>query len=157
MTTPVLLMDTSRADAKPLGTASNPVVTAASNGSGGTAPSLSPGRAAAAASGPTVLSNEDLAAVLPGKTTTNRSVTASTTAANAMAANTARRGWKVKNDSAVDVWINFAAAAVAAAGTGNIKIASGGYLASEPGYVETAAMSIIAASATAAVTIYEFS
>ncbi|MEH3109024.1 MAG: hypothetical protein PGN22_02835 [Agrobacterium cavarae] len=118
---------------------------------------LPPGRANAATSVPTVMSNEDLAAVLPGKTTTNRSLATSTTAAQAMAANTARRGWKVKNDTAIDVWINFTGTATAVAGSGNFKVLAGGYLASEPGYVETGAMSIIAASGTPAITIYEFS
>lgn len=118
---------------------------------------LPPGRTSAASSVPTVMSNEDLAAVLPGKTTTNRSLATSTTAAAAMPQNTARRGWKVKNDSTIDVWINFTGTASAAAGSGNVKIVAGGYLASEPGYVETGAMSIIAASGTPAITIYEFS
>lgn len=118
---------------------------------------LPPGRAAAASSVPTVLSNEDLSAVLPGKTTANRSLATSTTAVAAMPSNTSRRGWKVKNDSAIDVWINFTGTATSAAGSGNMKVAAGAYLASEPGYVETAAMSIIAASGTPAITIYEFS
>ncbi|MCZ7488158.1 hypothetical protein [Rhizobium rhizogenes] len=115
------------------------------------------GRASAANSIPTTQSTEDLAAVLPAKTTTNRSLATSTTAAAAMPANTARRGWKVKNDSAIDVWINFIGTATAVAGSGNLKVAAGAYLASEPGYVETGAMSIIAASGTPAITIYEFS
>lgn len=133
------------------------VATIGLNGDGTPQTALPPGRAAAASSVPTVMSNEDLAAVLPGKTTTNRSLATSTTAAAAMPANTARRGWKVKNDSAIDVWINFTGTATAVAGSGNLKILAGGYLASEPGYVETGAMSIIAASGTPAITIYEFS
>lgn len=93
---------------------------------------------------------------LPATTTTDRSLSASTTATNAMAANAARRGWKVKNDSAIDVYIRFTGTASAVAGGGNIKIAAGAYIASEPSYVETGAMSIIAASGTPAITIYEF-
>lgn len=46
-----------------LGTAANPLVTSASDGSGGTATGLPPGRAAAASSVPVVLSTEDFARV----------------------------------------------------------------------------------------------
>lgn len=87
---------------------------------------------------------------------TNRSLTIGTTAATAMAANTSRQGWKIKNDGGTgDVWINFDATATATPGGGNIKIPAGGYLASEPGFVETGAMSIIGSTAGLAVTIRE--
>ncbi len=85
---------------------------------------------------------------------TDRSVTATTTSQQFMAANTARRMFYLKNDAAVDVWINPSATAVATAGGGNIKIPAGG------GYFDiagaTGAWSIIAASATAAITAREF-
>lgn len=87
---------------------------------------------------------------------TNRSLTVTTTAAAAMAANASRTGWKIKNDTTTDVWINFIGTASAAAGSGNIKVAAGTYLASEPGFVSTGALSIICGSGTAAVTIMEF-
>jgi hypothetical protein len=86
---------------------------------------------------------------------TNRSASVTTTASTLMAANTVRQGWKIKNDSAVGIWINFDATATAAAGSGNILIPAGGYLSSEPGFVETGAMSAIAVSGTAAITARE--
>lgn len=86
---------------------------------------------------------------------TNRSATVSTTASTIMAANTARSGWKAKNDCTVAVVINFDATATNAAGSGNIQIAPGAYLASEPGFVEIGAMSAIAASGTCALTVRE--
>lgn len=87
---------------------------------------------------------------------TNRSATVGTTAVTLMAANAARRGWKVKNDTASDIWINFDAAATAAAGSGNFKIPAGGFAASEPGFVETGAMSAIGAAAGLAITAREY-
>ena len=98
----------------------------------------------------------------PGRSFNDKSLTATATSQVALPKNRARTGWKIKNDSAVDVWIKFVdyetptAAAVATPGGGNIKIAAGGYLAAEPNGVETGDMSIIAASGTANVTIYEF-
>lgn len=86
---------------------------------------------------------------------TNRSLSVAITATAVMAANTARRGWKIKNDCANAVWVNFDAAAAATAGGGNIKIAPGGYLASEPNFVETGAMSAIAETAACALTARE--
>ena len=87
---------------------------------------------------------------------TNRSAAVTTTAANLMAANTARQGWKVKNDCAVSVWVSFDGAAAAAAGSGNIQVAAGGYLSSEPGFVETGALSAVAASGTCNLTAREY-
>lgn len=86
---------------------------------------------------------------------TNRSASVTTTAANLMAANASRQGWKIKNDCSVAVWINFDATATAAAGSGNIQVPAGAYMASEPGFVETGAMSAIAASGTCALTARE--
>ena len=90
-------------------------------------------------------------------TGTDRSITASTTSQQLMAANTARKGFYVKNDTAIDVYINPGATAVATAGGGNIKVAaSGGYYVSEPTFPTSSAINIIAASGTPAVTAREF-
>jgi hypothetical protein len=86
---------------------------------------------------------------------TNRSASVTTTASTLMAANTGRQGWKVKNDCTVAVWVNFDATATVAPGSGNFQIPAGGYLSSEPGFVETGAMSAIAASGTCALTARE--
>lgn len=86
---------------------------------------------------------------------TNRSATVGTVAVTLMAANTARRGWRIRNDSAGDVWINFDATATAAAGGGNIKIPANSSLTSEPGFVETGAMSAIGSAAALAITARE--
>jgi len=86
------------------------------------------------------------------KTAISRSATATTTSSTLMVLNQARLSFFIKNDSAVDVWVNLNGPAVASAGGGNIRIASSGYL-------ELAGISnpvaIIAASGTAAVTAYE--
>lgn len=126
------------------------------NGDGSSQSALPAGRALAAQSVPVALSSEDNAALLPARNGVNRSTSSGTAAAVAMPANLNRRGWKIKNDSTVDVWINFTTSATASAGGGNMKVAAnGGYLASEPSFVETGAMSIIS-TAAAAVTIMEF-
>lgn len=113
------------------------------------------GQKTSAASIPVVLASDQ--AVIPVRTApltgTDRSVTASTTSAQLMAANTTRTKFFVKNDSAVDVWINFGATAVAAAGSGNMKIAAGGYFEFAG---SSSAVNIIAASGTAAITAREF-
>lgn len=85
----------------------------------------------------------------------NRSATVGTTAIVIMAANAMRQGWKIKNDSAGDLWVNFDGTATATPGGGNIKVPAGGYLASEPGFVETGAMSAIGSAAGLAVTVRE--
>lgn len=103
-----------------------------------------------------------LTQVTPG-TTTDRSFAVTNVAQNAMAANTARKGWKIKNDTTEPVWIRFTGNAAAVAGSGSMRIAAGGYMESQglPA-VETGAMSIIhgatviGVGATAPVTIYEF-
>ncbi|MCZ7480570.1 hypothetical protein [Rhizobium rhizogenes] len=67
MPNPVILHDsTSSQDnpqGRPIGTAANPLVTSQSDGSGGTATGLPPGRASAANSVPGVMCNEDKAAL----------------------------------------------------------------------------------------------
>lgn len=87
-------------------------------------------------------------------TGTDRSIVATTTSQQLMAANTLRRKLIVKNDTGIVVWINFGAAAVAVAGAGNYAIAANG------GYFEIdgalAAVNIIAASGTPAISAREF-
>lgn len=94
--------------------------------------------------------------VKPPAPGTDRSVVAGVASTQLMAANTARMGFYVKNDTAIDVWINIGAAAVATPGGGNIKIpANGGYF--ETGsFVPADVVNIIASSATAAITAREF-
>jgi len=87
-------------------------------------------------------------------TGTDRSVTATTTSAQLMAANTTRSKFFIKNDTAIVVWINMGATAVASAGSGNISIAANGGYFEFTGY--SGAVNIIAASTTAAVTAREF-
>lgn len=86
-------------------------------------------------------------------TGTDRSLTATTTSAQLMAANASRSRFFIKNDSAVDVWINFGATATATPGSGNMKIAAGGYFEFSGG---SSAINIVAASGTAAITAREF-
>lgn len=85
---------------------------------------------------------------------TDRSITASTTSQSLIPLNTSRNKFYVKNDSAIDVWINIGATAIAVAGSGNLKIVANG------GYFEfsgsTSAINIIAASGTPAITAREF-
>ena len=85
---------------------------------------------------------------------TDRSLTATTTSAQLMAANTARTKFFIKNDTAIVVWINMGATAVATPGAGNIAIAANGGYFEFTGY--SGAVNIIAASTTAAVTAREF-
>lgn len=84
---------------------------------------------------------------------TDRSIVATTTPQTLMPARTGRARMMMKNDSAVDVWVNFGGTAAATPGSGNYRIrADGGYL-DLVGY--SGAVSIIAASATAAVSAME--
>ena len=85
---------------------------------------------------------------------TDRSVTATTTSAQLMAANATRSKFFIKNDSLIVVWINMGATAVATAGGGNIAIAASGGFFEFAGY--SGAVNIIAASTTAAITAREF-
>lgn len=66
--------------------------------------------------------------------------------------NLSRTGFFIKNDSAVDIWINMVGAAAASAGAGNIKIAANGYF--ELKGVSNAVSAI--ATAAAAITAGEF-
>ena len=90
---------------------------------------------------------------LPGGGT-DRSIVATVASALLMAANPLRTKFFVKNDTAVVVYLNFGAAAVAVAGAGNIAVAANG------GYFEfagsTGVINIIAASGTPAITAREF-
>lgn len=101
-----------------------------------------------------VLASDATMPATPGVGATNRSVTAGVASAQLMAANTARRRFIVKNDSAIVVYINLSATATTANGVGNIAVAANGGYFELAGY--TGAVSIIAASGTPAITAYEF-
>ena len=92
--------------------------------------------------------------ILANAAGTNRSITATVSSQQLMAANALRSRFFIKNDTAIVVWINFGAAAVAAAGSGNVAVAANG------GFFEfagsTGAINIIAASGTPAITAREF-
>lgn len=87
----------------------NPITVAQSDGSGGTATALPPGRAAAASSVPTVLSNEDFARLASiafgGATGTTTSVTSVATSTTLKAANAARTGITIANDSTAILYV----------------------------------------------------
>lgn len=88
---------------------------------------------------------------------TDKSAATSTASSVLMAANASRKGFFIKNDTTIDVWVNFGATAVATAGSGNYKIAAnGGYLESPPWGPTTSAINIIAASGTPAISAREF-
>jgi hypothetical protein len=70
-----------------------------------------------------------------------------------MAANAARTKFIIKNDAANAIWINLGAAAVAAAGSGNIKIAVGGYYELD---AYNGAVNAIAETGAVNITAYEF-
>lgn len=84
----------------------------------------------------------------------DKSITATTTSQPLMAANPNRIRFFVKNDTAIDIWINLGAVSIATAGGGNLKILANG------GYFElsgsTSVVNIIAASGTPAITAREF-
>lgn len=84
----------------------------------------------------------------------SRSMTATTTSQQLMAANPNRRRFYIANDSTVDVWASIGSAAQASAGNDNKRIAANGGYWELPGC--TAAVFIIASSSTAAVTAREF-
>lgn len=85
---------------------------------------------------------------------TDRSMTATTSSLQLMAAKAARMRFIVKNDSTVDVWINLGGTAAATPGGGNYRIlANGGYFELQ-GY--SGVVNIVAASGTAAVSAMEF-
>lgn len=91
---------------------------------------------------------------VPVSTGTDRSATAGSASTALMGANLARRLFYVKNDSAINIWINPSATATATPGGGNIKVPAGG------GYFEceysSGAWSVIAETAGAAFTAREF-
>lgn len=97
-----------------------------------------------------------LTIVKPPAAGVDRSIAAGVASAQLMPANTARMGFYVKNDTAIDVWINIGAVAVATPGGGNIKIpANGGYF--ETGsFVPSDVVNIIAASGSPAITAREY-
>lgn len=84
----------------------------------------------------------------------DRSGVAGTTSSSLMGVNTSRRRFYIKNDSAINIWINPSVSAAATPGGGNIKIAAnGGYF--EFGFSD-GAWSVIAESVGAAFTAREF-
>lgn len=89
--------------------AANPITVSQSDGAGGTATALPPGRAAAASSVPTVLSNEDFARLASiafgGATGTTTSVTSVATSTTLKAANAARTGITIANDSTAILYV----------------------------------------------------
>lgn len=91
---------------------------------------------------------------VPVSSGTDRSATVGTGSVALMGANLGRRLFYVKNDSAINIWINPSATAVATPGGGNIKVPAGG------GYFEceysSGAWSVIAESAGASFTAREF-
>lgn len=90
-------------------------------------------------------------------TGTDRSIATSTASAQLMAANAVRTGFEIVNDTAIDVWINYGATAVATAGSGNRKIAAGtSFRSADGGFVYSGAINIIAASGTPAITAREY-
>jgi hypothetical protein len=105
---------------------------------------------------PIMVNGGVLGVARPTLTGADKSVATSTTAAVLMAANLNRMGFYVKNDTAIDVWINIGGTATAVAGAGNIKIpANGGYFESGT-FTPSEAISIIAASGTPAITAREY-
>jgi hypothetical protein len=88
---------------------------------------------------------------------TDRSATISTTNTVLMAANAARSGFGIVNDTANDVYVRFGVAATAAVGGGNIKVrANGGSFISEGLTVEAGSINIIAAASGTAITAWEY-
>ncbi len=73
---------------------------------------------------------------------TDRHIAMTTTAQQMAAANAARTGFVIVNDTAVNAWIRFGAAATATPGNGNIKIPPGGRY-EMPLVVDIRAISII--------------
>lgn len=105
---------------------------------------------------PILVNNGIMSTGRPASQGTDRSTTASTTAKVILAANDARQGFYLKNDTTIDVWFNIGGTAAATAGGGNMRLpANGGYY--ETGaFAPTEAISIIAVSGTPAITAREF-
>lgn len=91
--------------------------------------------------------NGNASGVTPGQGTDRSGTTTANTSTTLMGANPTRGKFFVKNDSASDIWINMGATAVAAAGGGNIKIASGGGYFEFSGY--TGVVNVISTAAVA--------
>lgn len=83
--------------------------------SGNPVSALPPGRAAATASAPAVLSNEDFAELKRASAGATVSVASSATPVTLLAANTARRGLTVANDSTSILYVLVGAGTVSAA------------------------------------------
>lgn len=90
-------------------------------------------------------------------TLTNRSgtIAAGGTAQQLMPANTARRGFKLQNLSAGDLWIREDGSAATAAAP-SIKLVSGGYYEPPPSGVTDAAVSVIGATTGQAFSAWEW-
>lgn len=81
-------------------------------------------------------------------------ITLGGTAQPLMAANPARKGIQIYNVSGGDLW--FSEVGTASAGSGSIKIASGGYFASPVGGVTLGAISIYGATTSQAFTAWQY-
>lgn len=105
---------------------------------------------------PILVTNGVMSTGRPASQGIDRSTTTSTTAKVILAANDARQGFYLKNDTTIDVWFNIGGTAVATAGGGNMRLpANGGYY--ETGaFAPTEAVSIIAVSGAPAITAREF-
>ncbi|MNK27666.1 hypothetical protein D3C87_460280 [compost metagenome] len=81
-------------------------------------------------------------------TLTDRSGTITTggTSQTLMAANPARRGWRIQNISTGDLWFNDLGGAAAVATPGSFKIAPGGYFETSFGGISTTAIRIVGAT-----------
>lgn len=105
---------------------------------------------------PIMVSGGMLASGRPGSVGTDRSTTAGTTAKAIMAANDARQGFYLKNDTTIDVWFNIGGTAAATPGGGNMRLAANGGYFETGAFAPTEAISIIAVSGTPAITAREF-
>lgn len=84
----------------------------------------------------------------------NRSITTTLISQTLMAANPQRVNLIIKNDTAVDQFINLGAVAVAVPGGGNYKIAAGGFFDLD---LYTGAVNIISSGVDSAISAREFS
>lgn len=102
----------------------------------------------------TIAGNQSSQTAIAGGFGTNKSLTVGTTAVTLFDGNPLRTRLIIKNDTANDLWINFNGTAVAAAGSGNYKIAANGGYFELQGY--TGSISAIASSAGTAISAREF-
>lgn len=85
---------------------------------------------------------------------TDRSVTATTSAAVLAAANPARKYLLIQNnDASIAIWVSFTG--TASAGAGSFKISAGASMVFEGGFVPTTSASVISASGTVQVSAME--